>query len=64
MDHSNEIRGIKCEVTNCQYHDKNNCCTAGNIKVGHTYANSTEDTVCETFIKCCEGKSDCASNCR
>ena len=28
-----EIKGIKCEVKNCKYHDMSNCCTAGRLQL-------------------------------
>ncbi|MDE6124606.1 MAG: DUF1540 domain-containing protein [Eubacterium sp.] len=49
-----EIRGISCEVKNCVYHDKSDCCTAGHITVGNSSATKTSETKCETF-ECCEG---------
>ena len=48
-----EIRGISCEVKNCVYHDKSDCCTAGHITVGNSSATKTSETKCETF-ECCE----------
>ncbi|MBS6628613.1 MAG: DUF1540 domain-containing protein [Clostridiales bacterium] len=50
----NEIKGICCEVKNCKYHDKDNCCTAGHITVGTQMATNTSETKCETF-ECCDG---------
>lgn len=46
-----EIKGISCEVKNCMYHDKSDCCTAGHITVGCSSATKNADTKCETF-KC------------
>lgn len=43
------IKGITCDVHNCQYHDTENCCTAEQINVGPNYATSSADTVCATF---------------
>lgn len=43
------IKGIKCDVKNCVYHDKGNCCTAGEIAVGPSYAVSSSETICATF---------------
>ena len=43
------IKGISCDVKNCQYHEKENCCTAGEIAVGPSYAHSSSETVCATF---------------
>lgn len=48
----NEIKGICCEVKNCKFHDKDNCCTAGHITVGTQMATSTSETKCETFESC------------
>ncbi len=44
-----EIKGIKCEVKNCVYHNLEDCCMAGQIKVGSRQATKTADTKCETF---------------
>ena len=44
-----EIRGITCDVKNCMYHEKENCCMAGTIAVGPSYAASSSETVCATF---------------
>ncbi len=43
------IKGIKCEVKNCEYHDGEHYCEAGSIEVGPTFAVSSSDTVCQTF---------------
>ena len=43
------IKGIVCDVRNCVYHGEENCCCAGKIAVGPTYANSSAETVCATF---------------
>lgn len=43
------IKGIVCDVKNCTYHDCDNYCTAGEIKVGPTYASTGSETVCVTF---------------
>lgn len=43
------IKGITCDVRNCVYHDCDNCCTAGKIAVGPSYALSSSETVCATF---------------
>ncbi len=40
------IRGIKCDVRNCVYHDCDTHCTAGQIAVGN---NMATDAVCDTF---------------
>lgn len=43
------IKGITCDVRNCVYHDSENCCMAGHIAVGPSYALSSSETVCATF---------------
>ena len=50
-----EIKGISCEVKNCIYHDRSDCCNAGAIRVGSKSAKDMQDTVCETF--------ECSENC-
>ncbi|MCD7796737.1 MAG: DUF1540 domain-containing protein [Clostridiales bacterium] len=45
----NEIKGIKCEVKNCKFHDTPDNCHAGHIKVGNQSATTVTDTKCETF---------------
>lgn len=51
MNKQNEkcIEGIKCDVTNCHYHQENSKCNANEIKVGPTYASTSTDTICATF---------------
>ena len=50
MENKHEISGIKCNVTNCVYHAKNNACEAGMIEVGPCdTCNCTTDTCCNTF---------------
>lgn len=44
-----KISGIKCEVENCRYHTKDNCCDAGCIQVGPGHAEHSSDTACVTF---------------
>lgn len=39
------IKGIKCEVKNCVYHDCDTHCTANQIAVG----NSGAEAACDTF---------------
>ena len=46
---SNQARDVKCNVSNCQYHDGKTNCLAGSIEVGTHEAQSTEDTICATF---------------
>ncbi len=43
------IKGITCDVRNCVHHGCDNCCTAGQISVGPSYAISSSETVCATF---------------
>ncbi len=43
------IKGITCDVTNCVFHGKENCCHAECIAVGPSYAQSSSETVCATF---------------
>ena len=42
----NHIKGIKCDVKNCVYHDCDTYCTAGQIAVGNSTADSA---ACDTF---------------
>ena len=43
------IKGIKCNVKNCYYHDCDTYCTAGEIAVGPQSANTSGETLCATF---------------
>ena len=43
------IKGIRCDVKNCMYHDCETYCTARQIAVGPSNATSSADTVCATF---------------
>ena len=43
------IKGIKCNVQNCYYHDQETCCTAKEISVGPRNAGTSGDTLCATF---------------
>ena len=43
------IKGICCNVKNCEYHDCDTHCTATEIAVGPSSAQSSADTVCATF---------------
>ena len=43
------IKGISCDVKNCQYHQGDCYCTAEKIAVGPSFATSSTDTVCATF---------------
>lgn len=56
MKEIKEIKGISCEVRNCVFHDKDNNCLAGSIKVGNPNAISENETKCETF--------ECSDDCR
>ena len=48
-DSSKHIKGIKCDVKNCVYHDCETYCMAGQISVGPCNATSSTETVCATF---------------
>ena len=43
------IKGIRCDVKNCMYHDCETYCMAGEIAVGPSNATTSADTVCATF---------------
>lgn len=43
------IKGIRCDVKNCVYHDCETYCTAKQIAVGPSNATSSADTACATF---------------
>lgn len=43
------ISGIKCDVTNCEYHKEGNLCQAGCIQVGHGSCSTSKETECVTF---------------
>lgn len=43
------IKGIKCNVQNCYYHDCDTYCTAGEIAVGPHNAECSGETLCVTF---------------
>ena len=45
----NVIKGITCDVVNCQYHQGEGQCCAGHIKVGPSKAEANRDTLCATF---------------
>lgn len=51
MDHEccKHIKGIKCNVKNCYYHDCDTYCTASQIAVGPQNAECSTDTLCATF---------------
>lgn len=44
-----ENSGVCCDVTNCHFHCGEYGCKAEQIKVGHGFAASSSDTVCDTF---------------
>ena len=44
-----ECNHVKCNVSNCEFHDKTGICRAHEIEVGPHYANSSNDTICSTF---------------
>ena len=46
---SKHIVGIKCNVKNCEYHDCETHCTAKQILVGPSNAESSTQTECATF---------------
>ncbi len=43
------IKGIKCDVKNCYYHNAETYCTAEQISVGPQNADTSGDTLCATF---------------
>ena len=43
------LKGICCNVRNCEYHDCDTHCTAPEIAVGPSSAQSSADTACATF---------------
>lgn len=43
------IHGIRCDVSSCAYHDGVNYCTAGEVKIGPSYAACSTETVCATY---------------
>lgn len=43
------IKGIKCNVKNCYYHDCETYCTATQIAVGPQNAECSSETLCATF---------------
>lgn len=43
------IKGIKCDVRQCSYHDGESYCTADQVAIGPGFATSCTDTVCATF---------------
>ena len=49
MSDNNKINGIVCHVENCTYHEKDNSCIAGSIKVGTTSTCECNEHTCDTF---------------
>ncbi len=43
------LKGICCNVRNCEYHDCDTHCTATEIAVGPSSAETSADTACATF---------------
>ena len=43
------LKGICCNVRNCEYHDCDTHCTATEIAVGPSSAVTSADTACATF---------------
>jgi hypothetical protein len=43
------LNGVRCDVANCHYNKAGGQCTAKQVKVGPQFANSSSDTVCDTF---------------
>jgi hypothetical protein len=43
------LKGICCNVRNCEYHDCDTHCTATEIAVGPSSAQTSADTACATF---------------
>lgn len=43
------ISGIKCDVSNCEYHREGDKCQAGCIEVGHGKCTCSNETSCTTF---------------
>jgi hypothetical protein len=46
---SKKIKGISCDVKNCEYNSGDESCGAGHIAVGPSFATSCSDTICVTF---------------
>jgi hypothetical protein len=40
---------VQCGVSNCQYNMNGSKCSAKQVRVGPRFANSSLDTVCDTF---------------
>lgn len=47
MNHPND--GIKCSVNSCYFYGAGDCCTANQIEVQPSDAESMEETGCATF---------------
>ena len=48
------IKGIVCDVKNCEYHDCETHCTAKQILVGPSSAANSGETACTTFKPRCD----------
>lgn len=44
-----EIKEIRCNVTNCVYNEDGRKCMAGHIDVGPSNASTSSETLCGTF---------------
>ena len=43
------LKGVKCDVKNCYYHNAETYCTAEQIAVGPQSADTSGETLCATF---------------
>lgn len=43
------IRGVRCDVESCAFHDGVNYCTAEEVKIGPSYAVSSTQTICASY---------------
>ncbi|MCQ2429037.1 MAG: DUF1540 domain-containing protein [Clostridia bacterium] len=55
------LNGVCCDVKNCVYHEGDDRCTAKEITVGPSYADTSSDTACATFKPCesCKDSGSC-----
>ena len=56
MMNEQKLQGVMCKVTNCQYHSKDNRCTASQIEVGNCdncgcAINKEDASFCSTYKK-------------
>jgi hypothetical protein len=51
MDSTKTIKGITCEVADCEHHTMKNECSADTIKVTPCHAATKEEADCATFKK-------------